>query len=267
MITPVTGCSTGARMSDSIAQQWFAGLSLLPLLILLGCSFLGSLLSAAAGVGGGSFLLAVMASVLPPAALIPVHGFVQLGSNTSRAWLTRRHTGWRKVGWFAAGGLLAALISSLLLVRLQPGLIPLLVGLFILWLSWGRMPQIGLGRQPAGLFTGGLLTTLLTMLVGATGPLVSAWLGRSGTDRWQYTANFSSCMTVQHSLKIMTFVLAGFAFSRWLPLISLMILSGYLGTRSGLKLMGKMPEVWFRQIFRWVLTVLALKLIWTWWQH
>jgi hypothetical protein len=40
------------------------------------------------GIGGGAALLAVMASLVPPAALIPVHGVVQVGSNLGRALTT-----------------------------------------------------------------------------------------------------------------------------------------------------------------------------------
>lgn len=244
--------------------DWASGLSLGAAGVLLLASFLGSLLTASLGVGGGAFLITVMAGIVPPVALIPLHGIVQLGSNSSRAWLARRHTQWVKIGWFSAGAVIASLLSVFLLVKTEPGIIPLLVGVFILWLSWGKVPDIGLGEKPAGLFSGGLITTLLTMLVGATGPLVSAWLGRPGSDRWQYTGNFSTCMSLQHLLKVAVFGLAGFVFSPWIPLLVAMILSGYLGTRIGLKLMGKMPEALFRRLFRWTLTLLALRLIWVW---
>lgn len=249
---------------DSLLHDWGAGLGLMQLIWLLLASFLGSLLSSAMGVGGGSFLIGVMATIVPPVALIPLHGIVQLGSNSSRAWLTRKHTQWPKIGWFAAGAFVASLLTVWLLGKMEPGVIPLLVAFFILWLSWGKVPEIGLGEKPAGLWSGGFITTLLTMLVGATGPLVSAWLGRAGVDRWQYTANFSTCMTLQHSLKIIAFGFAGFVFTPWIPLLLAMVLCGYAGTRVGLKLMGKMPEKWFRQLFRWVLTLLALRLIWLW---
>ena len=238
-----------------------APVSMLPLLV---CSFLGSFLSASLGVGGGSFLIAVMASLLPAAALIPVHGIVQLGSNASRAYLTRQHTQWRKVAFFALGALIAATLAGFLLGRLDTQYIPPLVGVFILWLSWGKMPDIGLGNKPAGLLAGGLLTTLATMLVGATGPLVSAWLGRSGTDRWQYTANFSASMTLQHTVKVVAFGITGFVYQQWLILLVLMIISGYLGTKAGLLMLGKIPEQKFRTLFKWVLTVLSIRLIWVW---
>ncbi|MEJ2655486.1 MAG: hypothetical protein P8Z69_09370, partial [Acidihalobacter sp.] len=119
------------------------------------------------------------------------------------------------------------------------------------------------GTHPLGLFSGGLLTTLATMLVGATGPLVSAWLGRHG-DRWTYTANFSSCMSVQHLLKILAFGLAGFAFLPWIPLLVLMIACGYLGTLVGLKVLGRLPDRHFKLLFKIVMTLLALRVIGGW---
>jgi len=239
-----------------------AGLTEQQALILLLASFLGSLLTAALGVGGGALLITVMAGIVPPLALIPVHGVVQMGSNTSRAWLTRRYTQWSKVGWFLGGSVLAAALGGLLLNRIDEAWIPLMVGLFILWLSWGPMPALGLGSTRMGLFSGGLLTTGMTVLVGATGPLVSAWLGRAGMDKWQYTANFSAIMSLQHGLKLLVFMCAGFAFHQWLAVMAAMIACGYIGTRVGLRLLGKIPETQFRYVFRWVLTLLAMRLVW-----
>ena len=241
------------------------GLPWTDVVLLLLASFAGSLMTAALGVGGGSFLIAVMAAVMPPLALVPLHGIVQFGSNATRAWMSRRHLQIGLALWFGAGAVIAAGLSVWFLERIEPGVIPLLVALFILYLSWGKIPAIGLSSTRTGLLSGGLLTTLMTMLVGATGPLVSAWLGR-GTDRWRYTANFSFAMTLQHLLKVAVFGFAGFSYREWIPLLVAMILSGFIGTRAGLKLLGRIPEQQFRFWFKWLLTLLSLHLIWQWWQ-
>ena len=244
-------------------SSFFADLPAWTLLILAGSSFLGSALSEALGVGGGSFLIIVMANVLPPIALVPVHGVVQLGSNAGRAWLTRSHRENPIVAWFFAGSLLAALAAVWLLNQVDATFIPVAVAVavFILYLSWGPLPNIGLGRKPWGLALGGLVTTSVSVLVGATGPLVSAWLGRHGVSKWQYTANFSSCMTSQHILKLAVFGAAGFAFMPWLGVIGLMIIAGYIGTKVGLSLLDKLPEKQFKKWFRWVLTALAARIL------
>ena len=53
-----------------------------------------SALTAAAGIGGGLVLISVMASFLPPIVVIPIHGVVQLLSNSSRGLLLVRHVVW-----------------------------------------------------------------------------------------------------------------------------------------------------------------------------
>jgi uncharacterized membrane protein YfcA len=68
-------------------------------------------------------------------------------------------------------------------------------------------------------------------------------------------------MTAQHLLKIVVFGLAGFAFRDWLPLIAAMILSGFLGTVYGTKLLDRLPEDSFRKWFRIGITILALDLL------
>jgi len=241
-----------------------AGLEISAVVILISAAFAGSLITAAFGVGGGAFLITVMAGILPPLALIPVHGVVQMGSNASRAWLARRYLNQHRFGWFVLGALIASVFSVGIAGMLDTQLIPLVIALFVLWITWAPVPDIGLGRTPGGLFSGGLLTTLASMLVGASGPLVSAWLSKDSRNKWQYTALFSSALTVQHLLKVIVFGVAGFAFSQWLPLILMMILAGYIGTRVGLRLLGKIPQEVFVRIYRLALTALALRLLWLW---
>lgn len=243
--------------------QWFADLTLVSVLILLASSFLGSFITASLGVGGGAFLIVVMTDFVPALALIPLHGVVQLGSNGSRAVLTRKYLQPKMVGFFSLGAIIATVAAIFLFNKTGTDFIPPLVALFILWLCWGKLPEIGLANKPIGLFAGGLLTTLATMVVGASGPLVSAWLGRSGIDRWTYTSNFSSCMTVQHLLKIAVFSFAGFAFTDWIPLLIGMLLMGYIGTKVGLLVLGKLPEKQFKTLFKWLLTVLAIRILMT----
>lgn len=243
----------------------FAGLDGLAVVWLSLASFAGSFLTASLGVGGGAFLLIVMAEFVSPLALIPIHGLVQLGSNANRAWLTRAHLRQDIAVPFLIGAVLAAGLAVGFLGRIQLDWIPLAVAAFILWSCWGPMPSLALVQTPARVGVGGFLTTAATMVFGATGPLVAAWLGRGIGDRWTYTACFSTCMSVQHLLKVLVFAGLGFAFLPWLPLVGLMILTGYLGTRVGLKALHRLPEKRFQTVFKWLLTALALRVLWKAW--
>lgn len=220
-----------------------------------------SFITAAMGIGGGVLLLAILASTLPPAALIPVHGLVQLGSNGNRAWMTREHIDWRMVKFFLLGAFAGAISASFIVVQLPLYLIQLSVALFILFLVWGPKPKKH-QMSHKGLITAGAGTTLISMFVGATGPLVAGFVHRQSYDKLTTTATFAACMSFQHLLKMLVFTLVGFAFWQWLPLIMLMIVGGIIGTKLGLKMLHKIPAQHFKLIFRTVITLLALRLLW-----
>lgn len=228
---------------------------------LLVCSLLGSLITAGLGAGGGLFLLVVMAFWVPPAAIIPVHGLVQLGSNAGRAGMTWRHIRWRFIAVFVAGVLVGAFLGAILLVRLPAAAWQLSIGVFVLYLCWGpRLPRVVLG--PAGIAIAAALTTLASFFVGATGPLVAAFVKQLHSDRFATVATFATAMTLQHAPKALVFGVAGFAFTQWLPLIAAMIAVGLLGTWLGVRLLHRLDNRRFGHIFNLLLTVLALRLLW-----
>ncbi|OOV87406.1 hypothetical protein BTA35_0208860 [Oceanospirillum linum] len=237
------------------------GLSNLHLFWLVLTSGVTSFITAAMGIGGGVLLLAVMATLLPPLALIPVHGLVQFGSNANRALMTRRHIHWPMVLRFTLGAMLGALIASQVLVQLPVDWIQGAVAFFILYMVWGPKPKKLAVSGAKTVFAGGL-TTLISMFVGATGPLVAAFVHRLGQDKLSTTATFSACMSFQHVTKAVVFGALGFHFSAWLVPIVLMIAAGAFGTWLGLKLLNRIPGHLFRRGFALIVTLLALRLLW-----
>ena len=195
---------------------------------LVALSFFTSALTAAVGIGGGVVLLAVMASFLPPLVVLPVHGIVQLGSNSGRAAVMRAHIHWR------IGGYLYAVWAP----KLRPSSIPL-----------------------AGFVPVGALTSFATLFVGGTGPLVSAFFSPEHLGREKLVATHATCMTIQHGLKGIAFGFLGFQFLPWLPVMAAMIASGFIGTLAGRRILQRLPEQLFTKLFRLVLTVLGLRLL------
>lgn len=230
-------------------------------LLLVVASFFTSALTAAFGLGGGIAMLALLGLFVPVAALIPVHGAVQLGSNTGRAWHQRAHVRWDIFGPFLAGSLLGASAGATVVVQLPDAILKVVLGLFIIAVTWARIPGFDrLGR--AGLAIGSAVTALITMFVGATGPLLSAFFAQiMPDDRKALVATHAAGMTAQHFLKVVVFGLAGFAFAQWLPLVAVMIASGYLGTVYGTAWLERLPEEAFRRWFRIGITLLAADMI------
>lgn len=213
------------------------------------------------GAGGGLVLLLVMALVIPPTALIPVHGLVQLGANVSRASLTWRHINWRVLAAFAPGTLLGAWLGSLVLVQVPPALWQLSIALFVLWLCWGPpLPRVAFG--PVGIAVAAALTGFASLFVGATGPLVAAFIKQIPQPRFATIATFAGAMTLQHAPKAILFGVLGFALMEWLGFVLLMVLATLAGNRLGLGLLGRISDRGFHRLFSIALTLLALRLLW-----
>jgi uncharacterized protein len=224
-------------------------------------SFFTSALTAAFGLGGGVAMLAAMGLVIPVAALIPVHGVVQLGSNAGRAWHQRTNISTTIAKPFLIGSLAGAVIGAFTVLNLPDAVMKTLIGLFILITAWTKIP--GFDRLTgAGVALGSGIIAILSMLVGASGPMLSAFFGQLFPgDRKVMVATAAAGMTVHHGLKVVVFGLAGFAFARWLPFMAAMVASGYLGTVYGTRLLDRVPEKAFRTAFKWLLTLLALDLL------
>ncbi len=233
---------------------WFAAL-------LIASSFLTSALTAAMGLGGGVALLAIMGLGMPAASMLPVHGIVQLGSNLGRTVIQHRYVLWSCIGWFTLGSVAGVALGTPVALHIPDGIAKMALALFILWSVFHRRQQ----AKPASrafLVLGGALTSLGSMVVGATGPLVAGLLSAQGLIKQRLIATHATCMVMQHGLKIIAFGLAGFAYAGWLPMLAAMIASGVLGTWLGSSLLENMPEQRFRLIFRVTMLLLCVQLFW-----
>ena len=232
-----------------------------PVAGLMAVSFAGSLLTASIGLGGGLVVLAVMATILPAPAVIPVHGVIQLGSNLGRFAVMREAVHWPPVLPFAAGSALGVVLGGLLVVDLPAEALRLAVGLFVLWSVLAR-PPVWLGRLPV---LTGFASSLLTMFVGATGPFVVTCVRVLGLERTGLVATSTALMSLQHGLKVAMFALLGFAYGPWLGLCAAMIGAGVLGTLLGRRILQRANEALFGRLLSAVLVVLGLRLVWTGW--
>ncbi|WP_323037753.1 sulfite exporter TauE/SafE family protein [Pararhodobacter sp.] len=226
---------------------------------LLAASFAGSFITIAFGIGGGVMLLAIMASLMPPAALIPVHGVVQLGSNTGRASAMFRHIHWPALGWFGVGALAGVALGSALVVNIPAALVQIGVGVFVIWSVISR-PPAWMKRWPV---ITGALTSFLTMFFGATGPFVATYTRALNLGRHGYAATQASLMVMQHSLKSLAFGFLGFAFAHWVWFCTAMILAGLAGTFTGRLVLDRMTDARFQKFLNAILILIALRLIWS----
>ena len=225
---------------------------------LLIASFFTSFMTVALGIGGGALLLALMASVMPPAALIPVHGVIQLGSNLFRALLLRAHLHCPPVMAFAIGAVVGVAIGGAIAVELPQGAVLVGVGAFVIFNVFTK-PPAWLSRHG---WISGTVSSFLTMFFGATGPFVATYVKSLALDRQSHVATHATLMTLQHGLKIVTFGLLGFAFGPWLLFMAAMIATGFAGTVTGRLVLLRMTDKLFKRALDILLILISLRLIW-----
>lgn len=230
--------------------------------ILVLTSFCTSALTGAFGLGGGMLMLVVMSMGLPMATVVPLHGIVQLGSNTSRSFIQRRHIDRSLFLWFALGSLLGVLAGGAVVISIPDALLKILLAVFILWTVFGRKQRLStLSRR--WLVGGGFLTGLASMFVGATGPLVAAVLSAGKLQKHALVATQAASMVAQHGLKVLLFGGLGFAYGSWALLLVLMIGAGYLGVYAGSQLLERLPERYFETGFKTIMVIACMQLLWS----
>ena len=164
-----------------------------------------------------------MAVLVPSAALIPLHGVVQLGSNIGRTALLWRFIQWQTVLPFTVGAVLGSALGGSVVRELPESWLYASLSGFILYAVLLKTQQMP--RQP-------------------------------------HMATFSASMSLQHGVKIAAFGFLGFQFLPWLGLLAAMIASGFIGTWLGQRWLSGRADVSFHRGLNWLLSALALQLLW-----
>ena len=225
---------------------------------LVAASLVTSFISAAFGIGGGIFLIALMALFIPPAALIPVHGIIQLGSNGGRAALMTRHVVWRPMIPFVLGTLLGAAMGAMIAVQIPAWAVQLALGIFIIVAVFAKLPLI----KQKYIFLGGIISSFLTMLFGATGNFIAAMVKNMNLQPLRHVATHSVMMSFQHFTKVVMFGFVGFQFGAYIPLITAMLISGFVGTIIGKHFLTRAGGHYFKPVLNAILLLAAARLIW-----
>lgn len=226
-------------------------------------AFCTSALTAVVGAGGGTALIAIMLQVMAPAAAIPVHGAVQLASNTARAWMLRKHMAWPIIVRFASLMPFGVALGLLLFQGLPKEVVQILIGCFVLIsLATRQLKPLENKDLPLWAFVPvGFVTGILNMIVGVIAPILGVLVIRKDLSKENVVGTLSFFGFIGNLLKIAGFTLIGFSFEQYGLVMLCMVPAAIIGTRVGAKLLSNLNEYYFRLAFRSVLIALALKLI------
>src|SRR5262245_41944817 len=225
-------------------------------------SLVASFIGVFTGAAGGIVLLGLMAMVMPPLALIPVHTVVMLGSGITRTMIMWRNVMRPTLLPFVIGSLIGAALGARVFVALTTMWLELILGVFILLVTW--MPKMGrVGAERGRFAVLGFITTFLGVFVSATGTLLAPFVAASAPDRRIHVATMGALMMIAHIAKIAAFGVIGFAVGSYVPLMAAMIVAGAVGNWVGEVALERTSEKSFRLVLQVVLTLLGLRLLWS----
>jgi len=213
------------------------------IVLLLAATFITAAISGVFGMAGGLILMGVLASLVPVAMAMVLHGFIQIISNGSRALLLRKHISWAITGRYALGIGAAILVIALIAWRPTQPWVFILLGLtaLLVWIPKAWV-DINVERRFQAELCGFLVQTLNT-IAGVAGPLLDLFFVKSQLTRQTVVATKALTQVMAHAVKI--------AFWGW-PLLAV------LGAPEGSALAASMPPLWM------FAAVIPLSLAGTW---
>jgi uncharacterized membrane protein YfcA len=238
----------------------------LSLAILTATALATSVVSGMLGLAGGMILLAVLLLFLEPLVAIPLHGVIQLVSNSSRAWIQRSHVQPAIVLRYALPLLPLGFAGLALAERLPARALEAGIGVFVILATW-RPAWLLLGRHPEQTHPTrrflwlGALVGFLNPIVGGTGPLLAPFFLKLGLARQAVVGTMAACQSLGHLAKIAVFGAAGFAFREHVALLALLSAAAVVGTWLGTRLLDRLDDRRFEFVYKSVLTLIAVRLV------
>lgn len=219
-----------------------------------------SAFAGATGLGGGLMLLSVLPNFLPAAAIIPLHAVTQWISNASRLSMGFKHVDKGLVRPLVIGAVAGAALGATLYSKLPTDYLPLILGVWVLWLTWIPQPQLPIPKKFTFVFLG-FYQSAISMALGATGPLGTALLMRNSKDREYLVINTALYMSISHTCRVTAFTLLGFSFIDWWSELTILCTGAVLGSWLGTRIRPYIRQELALSILKGILTILAIRLI------
>ena len=236
-------------------------MSPLEFITLIISAFLSATISGLVGMAGGILLLGTMLFVMPLPVLVPIHGLVQLASNTSRTFILRAYVHRKILFWFTCGVPIGGYLGYRVLSHVvAPDYLLLLIVTLLLYVVFKpkKFPYIHI-PLPA-FFILGIVATFLSSLIGATGPLLAPFFIRTDLKKEEIVASKAACQFMTHLVKIPIFLNLSFQYGTYKELINLMIIAVIAGSTFGTYLLRKIDGKRFLFLIKGACIIVALRL-------
>jgi uncharacterized membrane protein YfcA len=242
-------------------------------IVLIIAAFLTSALSSVIGMGGGITLLGIMAIIMPTGYLVVAyHGIIQLVSNVTRTTVYRNHINKSIINHFLAGLIPGLLLSAAMIfgattyfnapsaADLKIDFLKPAIGFYIIWFLYLRKKKKIVSRELYKWM--GVIAGIATVFIGAMGPLIAPLFINDKLKKESVIATKAACQAAGHLGKIPIFFLFfNVSYTEDWNVLFPLVAAVYFGTKIGKLMLGKIPEALFQNLFKAVLTLIAIRLI------
>jgi uncharacterized protein len=228
-------------------------------IIIVAGSFIAALMNAVFSAGGALIILAITSVVLPIQAIVPIHSTLLIGSTAARVLFFWEHIEWKIAGPFLVGSLFGALLGARIYVDLPEAFIATAISVLMLVALW--LPRVTWRprvRHPWAIV--GFIHTLISTMF-AYGALLHSVILHTNLKRQQVVGTMAGGLTGMGVFKIAGYVMVGFDYTPYLVTIAAAIAVSFLGTAVGKQLGDRLSEDKFRLIYRVLITITALRLL------
>jgi uncharacterized protein len=232
-------------------------------LIITFASFLAAYINAVFATGGYFVILAISTWVLPMTTALPLQPSLIYTSLIARVAYFWTHSDWSIVLTFCVGAVLGVFLGANAFIYLSEAILSLSVGGMMLFITW--LPPVSYRLKikypyiPVGIIHG-----FLTTAIGGSAVLQTIIM-RTTLLKRQVTATLASCFIAMETMRIIGYASVGFNYAEHIPIIITASIAGVLGTWVGKHTEHFISEKLFRIIFKWLMTFIALRLLYRGW--
>lgn len=232
------------------------------MIFLFFASIVTATISSVTGMAGGVALLSLMSLTLPVQIIIPIHGLVQLSSNSLRVWYLRKYVRLEFIKYYTLGLPIGAALSVFFLRNILSEV--WLLSMLAILISYSifkpkKIPNLKIKNSSWSIV--GLAAGVLAILVGSVGPFLAVFYVRDDLAKEEIVSTKATMQMLAHVIKIPSFLFIGFNYSEHMSLTGLMILGAMIGTKLGVEALKRINNKIFSYLFKLFLFIALVRIV------
>ena len=221
--------------------------------------FVAAFVNAAFATGGVYILLASGSAVFPMTIAVPLMPLFAFSSLVTRILFFWKYIAWRLVVPVFIGSSVGVFLGVNTFIMLPESLLSLIIGCLLLILIWVGSFKLPAGSSKFFIFVGMVHSFVATVF--GVGAFLQPAILRTELIKMQITGTLAACMLSMDIFKIIGFSSFGFNYLTYLPHIIGATIAGFVGTWLGKRVTKRVSEITFRRVFKWLVTLIALRLV------